>query len=165
MKYELHDLANLFPPMTDAEFSSLVDDVKKHGVREPITLFGGKVIEGRHRMKAAEEAGVELPFKNFDGNDAAALDYVASANFERRHLDPSQRAMVAAKIANMRQGERTDLEPSENLHKVSQDEAAHKAKVSTRSILASKIIEALGELGGDDDFLDGILTEAFDAAS
>jgi hypothetical protein len=41
--------------------------------------------------------------------------------------------MVAAKLANMRQGERTDLEPSANLPKVSQREAATHCKVSERS--------------------------------
>jgi hypothetical protein len=34
---------------------------------------------------------------------------VISKNLKRRHLDEGQRAYVAAKIENMRQGERTDL--------------------------------------------------------
>ncbi len=52
----------------------------------------------------------------------------------RRHLNESQRAMVAAKLANMPSGERTDLEPSANLLKVSQSSAAEKLSVSTRSV-------------------------------
>ena len=44
------------------------------------------------------------------------------------------RAMVAARVANMRHGERTDLEPSANLPKVSQREAAEKLNVSERSL-------------------------------
>jgi hypothetical protein len=37
-----------------------------------------------------------------DGSDPSA--YMISLNLERRHLDGRQRAMAAAKIANMRQG-------------------------------------------------------------
>lgn len=41
---------------------------------------------------------------------------------------------MAAKLANMRQGERTDLEHSANLQKVSQKEAAEMLNVGERSV-------------------------------
>jgi len=46
------------------------------------------------------------------------LQFVISLNLSRRHLNESQRAVVAEKIANMHSGERTDLQPNANLHKV-----------------------------------------------
>jgi hypothetical protein len=52
-------------------------------------------------------------------------------NFHRRHLDESQRAMVAAKIANMRQGARTDISP---IGEKSQAEAAELLNVGKRSV-------------------------------
>ena len=42
--------------------------------------------------------------------------------------------MVAAKLANMAQGERTDIQPFANLQKVSQSEAASLLNVSSRSV-------------------------------
>jgi Mn-dependent DtxR family transcriptional regulator len=42
--------------------------------------------------------------------------------------------MAAAELANMRQGERTDVEPSANLQKVSQETAADLLQVSPRSV-------------------------------
>jgi hypothetical protein len=62
------------------------------------------------------------------------LAWVLSKNLTRRHLNESQRAMVAAKLANMRQGERTDLEPSANLQKVNQKSAAGMLNVSERIV-------------------------------
>jgi hypothetical protein len=45
-----------------------------------------------------------------------------------------QSSPITAKIANMKQGERTDLEPSANLPKVAQDAAAQRLNVSSRSV-------------------------------
>jgi hypothetical protein len=58
-----------------------------------------------------------------------------------RHLNESQRAMVAGKLANMRQGERTDVQPSANLQKVRQDEAAELLNVSPRSVATAKKVQ------------------------
>jgi len=71
-----------------------------------------------------------------DGTDPVA--FVLSINLHRRHLTESQRSSVAAKLANMRQGERTDLEPSANLPKVSQADAAGMLNVSERSVTTAK---------------------------
>src|SRR5438552_7550011 len=46
---------------------------------------------------------------------AAIPPPIVSLNLKRRHLDERQRALVAAKIANMRSSTRTDLEPPANL--------------------------------------------------
>jgi len=51
---------------------------------------------------------------------------------KRRHLNESQRAMIAAKLANMEQGERTDFAPIGA--KLSQPEAAKMLNVSRRSV-------------------------------
>lgn len=63
---------------------------------------------------------------------------MVSFNLKRRHLDEAQRAMVAARIANMRQGERTDLEPSANLPKVDQPTAASMLNVGERSVRSAR---------------------------
>ena len=63
-------------------------------------------------------------------------------NLQRRHLNESQRAMVAAKLATMRQGERTDMEPSANLQKVCQSKAADMMNISVRTLADAKKVQA-----------------------
>lgn len=142
MTYEFHPLANIFPLIEGQAYQDLLDDVLKHGVREPVWLYEGQILDGRNRYRAAQEMGVECPFREYEGDDAAA--FVVSLNLHRRHLTESQRAMVAAKLANMNQGERTDVQPSANLQKVSQADAADMLNVSTRSVAAASKVKAEG---------------------
>ena len=133
-----HDYANLFPMLDAAGQDALRADVQQHGVREPVIQFEGRILDGRNRYMAARDLGLDFPVAEFDGTAAEALAFVLSTNLHRRHLTESQRAAVAAKLANMKQGERTDLEPSANLQKVSQSEAAEMLNVSERSVATAK---------------------------
>lgn len=129
MTYQIHPIANIFPPMSDSEFSSLKADIEQYGQREPIWLYEGKVIDGRHRLRACEELGDEPLCKVYDGFDPVA--FVVSLNLHRRHMNESQRAMVGARIANLAQGARTDLAP---IGGMSQRQAAKLLSVSERSV-------------------------------
>lgn len=139
---EYHDYAKLFPMLDAPGQDALRTDIQQHGIREPVIVFDGRILDGRNRYKAASDLGLEFPVADFVGTDAEARAYVLSTNLHRRHLTESQRAAVAAKLANMNQGERTDLQPSANLPKVSQSEAADMLNVSERSVTtARKVIE------------------------
>jgi uncharacterized metal-binding protein len=54
--------------------------------------------------------------------------------------------MVAAKVANMKQGERTDIQPSADLRKViSQDQAASMLNIGKRSVQRVTARDGCGE--------------------
>lgn len=93
---KFHPLCELFPLMPAKELKALADDITRHGLREPILIYDGQIIDGRNRIRACELARVEPEFKKFDGSDPKAL--VASLNLHRRHLNAGQRAMLAVKI-------------------------------------------------------------------
>jgi hypothetical protein len=126
---EFHPLADIFPMLGPKEQMELSNDIKANGLREPIVLHEGKILDGRNRYEAAFMAGIEPKFKDFDGSDPLA--FVISANLTRRHLNDEQRALIADKIATMKQGARTDLSPNGAM---SQAKAADAMKVAKRMV-------------------------------
>ena len=146
---EFHPLANLFPLIEGTEFEDLVADVRANGLREAVVLYQGKVLDGRNRYRACLAAEVEPRTVYFRPDlEGEPLAFVISKNLKRRHLNESQRAMVAAAIADMRQGQRTDLaphaEPSANLPKVDQPTAARMLNISDRSVRSAKTVREKG---------------------
>ena len=96
-KYDVHLLAAAFPALGASELDELVDDIRRNGVREPIVLYEGKILDGRNRAKAAAIAGIELPTVLFDPKTAGCspAEFVISMNLVRRHLTPSQKSAIA----------------------------------------------------------------------
>ncbi len=103
-----HEAAGLFPPMSEAEFEALVADISENGLREPIVMFSGKILDGRHRWRACKRLNLSPTIVEWDGG-GSPMAFVASMNLHRRHLNEAQRAMIAAKIANLKSGQRADL--------------------------------------------------------
>jgi hypothetical protein len=124
-----------------------VADIKVNGVREPVTVHKNQIIDGRNRQLACDVLGITCPQRVYEGKESDLLAFVLSKNLHRRQMSASQLAMVAANIANMRQGERTDLKPSATLPKVSQAEAAKQVGggVSERSVRDAVKVKAKAE--------------------
>jgi hypothetical protein len=136
MEFEVHPAATLFPSMTEAEFQGLKQDIKENGQREDIVVWCGKLIDGRHRLRACQELQRNPSIAELD-EEQDPWKYVISHNLHRRHLTESQRGMVAAALADMKQGARTDLVPI-GTKSTSIDEASDKLKVSSRTTKRAK---------------------------
>jgi hypothetical protein len=91
-----HPAANLFPMMSEEELDTLAKDIKAHGQHHPILLYDGQILDGRNRYEACAIAGVEPKTVQWDGKGGSPTEFVLSLNLTRRHLDQSQKAMVAA---------------------------------------------------------------------
>lgn len=148
-EYDLHEYCTIFPVASEQDTGALVDDIRRHGLLDAITLYDGKILDGRNRYTACRILNIDPRFVNFEGDDEKALEYVISKNLARRHLNESQRSMIAAKLANMIVGgKETNSANLPNCAPVSQSSAAGRLNVSTRSVTsARKIInEGIPEL-------------------
>ena len=95
---EVHPLALTIPQMTGAELELLRKDVQAYGIREPLILYEGKVLDGRHRLYMASEYGLPVHLREFEGDEQAARQYVFSANVVRRQLTVPQKKLVVEEL-------------------------------------------------------------------
>lgn len=93
-QYAIHPLAGIIPEMTEQEYADLRADIYENGLRVPITLYEHQVLDGRHRLRACQELGIEPTFETYEGDEPRT--YILSMNLHRRQLTTSQRAMVLA---------------------------------------------------------------------
>ena len=93
-QYSYHPACLLFPRFGQQELQELADDIKANGLRNPIVLYQGKILDGRNRLAACEIAGMEPRFVEWNGK-GSPVEWVVSENLIRRHLTSSQRAVIA----------------------------------------------------------------------
>jgi ParB-like chromosome segregation protein Spo0J len=123
-EYAFHELATVFPLLEGGEYTALIDDIRRHGLLEPITLFEGKILDGRNRYRACLAAGVEPRFREIlFGDYAEAAACVISANIHRRHLTAEQRRELIEKLLKADPGQ-------------SDRQIAETAKVSDKTVAA-----------------------------
>ena len=139
---EQHPLSAIFPAMTAADFAQLRADIAANGLRQPIIIYDGQVLDGWHRYRACSETGTEILAEAFTGDDRAAQDFVLSANLARRHLTTSDRAIIAAKLATLGRGEKkSQMTP---LRPLTIGEAAERVRVSAGSVTRARKVLARG---------------------
>lgn len=129
---ESHKYAELFPLIQNADFEEFKIDIAENGLREPIWLYEGKILDGRNRYRACLETNTELKTREYEGHDP--IGFVLSLNLKRRHLDTAQRAMVASRLSNLGHGQKkADVEIS-----TTQTEAANLLNVSRESVVSAR---------------------------
>jgi hypothetical protein len=146
---KFHPLADIFPLIEGTEFEDLVADIKTHGLRESVVVFEDMILDGRNRYRDCQMVGIKPKFTVYQGDDP--VSYVISLNLRRRHLDESQRAMVAAKLATLKLGDNQHSEGlpigrSSELLNVSERSVARAREVQERG--APELVQAVehGEL-------------------
>ena len=130
MDYEFHFFCTLFPEADEKTLSEMAADIKENGLNEPIVLYEGKILDGRNRYLACKRVSVEPTFKEYTGGEP--LQYVVSRNLHRRHLNESQRAILAQRVWKL---------SKDNGAPITQDAAREQFNVSAASVRKAARIE------------------------
>ena len=105
-QYERHPLSAVWGDMPAEQFEDLKADIKANGLRDPILIYDGMVLDGWHRYRALVENGIDTHgnrrlLRVFEvpnaKNDLAAASLVISKNAHRRHMKPGERAAAILK--------------------------------------------------------------------
>lgn len=143
-----HPLSQVFPDMSPESYAALKLDVEEHGVRVPVVIYEGMVLDGRSRSRAAQELRIACPTLEYEGSKP--VSEVVSLNAIRRlDLTSGQRAMTAAKLANLGEGRPTK---TQSIDGVSEEKAARLFNVSVKSVERAKIVLAANRL----DLIDAV---------
>lgn len=98
-KIQQHPYGKELPHLNHNDLSSLTKSIRAHGLREPITLYEGKILDGWNRYSACIGSGVKPTFVEFEGDDP--IQFVIDRNIERRHLDDYQKIEIVKKLAGI----------------------------------------------------------------
>jgi hypothetical protein len=142
-KYKVHPAADVFPMIEGEPLAELVEDIKKNGLKTPITVDKhGVLLDGRSRLQALELAGMKLPESNvqiYYGDHP--VEWIISANVHRRHLTKQQKA--DAIVAALKLAEPTN-DNSEKLVQVEPVSKGGHGKVNETKAKALSVGEAHG---------------------
>ena len=97
-KMEPHQFCKIFPCATERELEGMATSIRRIGLREPIVLYEGRILDGKNRYVACDMAGVEPRYVEYDMEKYGdPLQFVISQNLCRSNLNESQCADVLEK--------------------------------------------------------------------
>ena len=133
------------PPMPEGDYARLKASIEQAGGnRVPITIArDGRVLDGRHRLRACIELGIEPDTKEWDGA-GSEVDLILDLNDRRRQLPAFQRVLIAAKLAHLGRGRPRENAP---IRAITQEEAAEKLGVSRTLVQAARTVFDSGSPG------------------
>jgi len=87
--------------MSEEEYAALRNDIERNGILVPVLVDQhGRILDGHHRVKIANELGIDYPREVREvADDNEAHDVALTLNMVRRHLNREQkRALIRAEI-------------------------------------------------------------------
>lgn len=99
-----HPAAEIFPMLTSLEMANLARSIQEDGQKFPIVVHDGMILDGRNRFRACQINGTKPWIEEWDEKGSATA-FVIACNLHRRHLNESQRGIVAGRATAMFEGE------------------------------------------------------------
>lgn len=143
------DFKELIPPLSPEEFEQLEKNILEEGIRDPLVVWNGVLIDGHNRYEIAKKHGLdyETVERDFCSEDEARA-WIIQNQLGRRNLSKYDRSVMALKLkptvaerAKRNQGTRTDISQKSVESHDTQKELARAAGVSHDTIRKVEAIE------------------------
>lgn len=106
--YVVHPYLDSFPWVAEELFASIADSIRRDGLCHPITLThdGKTLVDGRIRLLACRDAGVEPEFETLPETytEDDILQFIYDMNVLRYHYTAQKRAGVMARLEALTAG-------------------------------------------------------------
>src|SRR5262249_23628833 len=79
----------------------LIASIHQHGQQVPIMVRGNTLLDGRNRLRACLELGIQPRIQEYEDDKLEAGYFIMDANLERRSLTPAQRMDIAEKACSL----------------------------------------------------------------
>ena len=88
-----------FLTMEHDDFNALKESILRNGQLQLLLVWQGRVFDGRHRLKACANLGIQPHFEEVKCSYEEATSMTLAANINRLNLSVGQRALPAARLA------------------------------------------------------------------
>lgn len=97
------ELRGLIRPLSDEEFEQLKESILAEGIRDPLVVWNGILLDGHHRYKIAQEYGLEFETIEIELQDKeAAKEWIITNQLGRRNLTPLEASYYRGKLYEAR---------------------------------------------------------------
>lgn len=131
---ELHTITKTHPVMKEEQFVAFTKDIELNGQLQPVLVYRGKIVDGRHRYRALSLLGVDkIKIDRLSNNmTLEEVVHIVESSELRRHQTATQLAIKAYRL--YKRGELT------------QKEAVEKAGCSLANLKHVVALEGLGRM-------------------
>jgi len=112
-----NEFRNYIRPLSSEEYDKLEASILSEGIRDPLVIWQGILLDGYHRYKIAQEHGLEYKTVEVELPDRdAAKEWILVNQLGRRNLTEQEASYYRGKLysARKQQGARTDLTLAQN---------------------------------------------------
>lgn len=124
--------------LNESEYKKLEASILKEGIRDPLVLWQGILIDGHNRLEIANKHNIEFSTIANEtlNNREEVITWIINNQLGRRNLAPNEVSYYRGKLYEnqKRQGERTDLTSGKNYQKSTAENIAKRYGVSEKTI-------------------------------
>ena len=141
----VHEASLVHPDMSEDDFDALVVSVREQGVREAVRVIRREdvlwIVDGRHRWRAAQLAGVECPYVEVKDGDDFDVVWREMDSEVRRHSSARERVQVVLRLIGWEPTD--DPTPGTPIHSMEAGRAVTNAEIAAKAGCAPVYVEKI----------------------